>query len=248
VREISKHVHWIGFLLAVIGLAAHSAVIQPWTLDDAFISFRYADHFAQGMGLVYNEGGRVEGYTTFLWVLLLGVGRLLGLEIVALSKVLGTLFALGSLLLLAHAHRFLPGANRTVSAVAVTMAGASGIFTSWVMSGMEVAMAAFWVLLALLIHVRSRVVPGGALAASGGICCALATMTRPEFAILFVVLFVDRLATSIRNRDRAFLRFGLAFTLLYAPYFAWRWWYYGWLFPNTFYAKVGSSAEQIHRG
>jgi hypothetical protein len=41
--------------------------------DDAFISLRYAKHFAEGHGLVYNPGERVEGYTNFLWTVWLSV-------------------------------------------------------------------------------------------------------------------------------------------------------------------------------
>ena len=36
--------------------------------DDAYTSFRYAKNFAEGNGLVYNIGERVEGYTSFLFV------------------------------------------------------------------------------------------------------------------------------------------------------------------------------------
>jgi len=34
--------------LALLIFAAHNAYTQPWTLDDAFITFRYAEHFAAG--------------------------------------------------------------------------------------------------------------------------------------------------------------------------------------------------------
>ncbi|MEI7425254.1 MAG: hypothetical protein WCK10_04010, partial [Candidatus Staskawiczbacteria bacterium] len=92
------------FILAV--LFYHNYSIRPWMLDDAFISFRYAENFAAGHGLVFNPGERVEGYTTFLWVLILGVGKALGLKVIPLSQNLGALFALGTILLLMFAHRF----------------------------------------------------------------------------------------------------------------------------------------------
>ena len=46
--------------------------------DDAFISFRYAENFARGAGLVWNAGERVEGYTNFLWTMLMGVVIIVG--------------------------------------------------------------------------------------------------------------------------------------------------------------------------
>ena len=44
---------------------------QPIVQDDAYISFRYADNYLAGHGLVYNTGERVEGYTNFFWIITL---------------------------------------------------------------------------------------------------------------------------------------------------------------------------------
>lgn len=48
--------------------------------DDAFISFRYARNLARGAGLIFNPGADppVEGYSEFLWVVLLAIPELLG--------------------------------------------------------------------------------------------------------------------------------------------------------------------------
>ncbi len=48
--------------------------------DDPYITFRYAENFAAGKGLVYNEGQRVLGTTTPLFALILGCVELLGLH------------------------------------------------------------------------------------------------------------------------------------------------------------------------
>src|SRR5262245_65923196 len=53
---------------------------QPVTVDDAFISYRYADMLVRGEGLVYNAGERVEGYSNFLWVLIAALAISLGLD------------------------------------------------------------------------------------------------------------------------------------------------------------------------
>lgn len=39
--------------------------------DDTFISLRYVKNFINGNGLVFNPNERVEGYTNFLWVVIL---------------------------------------------------------------------------------------------------------------------------------------------------------------------------------
>ena len=73
--------------------------------DDAFISFRYAKNLVEGHGLVYNIGERVEGYTNFLWTLLLSAFMGLGLDVVVVSQVLGILFSLFTVLLLLYFNR-----------------------------------------------------------------------------------------------------------------------------------------------
>ena len=66
---------------------------QAWELrfvqDDAYISWRYADNLARGLGLVWNEGERVEGYTNFLWTVILAIPHRLGLDVEMFAIALG---------------------------------------------------------------------------------------------------------------------------------------------------------------
>ena len=50
------------------------------TVDDAFISYRYARNLVEGHGLVWNVGQRVEGYTDFLWVVLISGALAVGID------------------------------------------------------------------------------------------------------------------------------------------------------------------------
>ncbi|HEC35405.1 MAG TPA: hypothetical protein ENI39_02600, partial [Anaerolineae bacterium] len=61
------------FLLLVLVLLALAArlVPGPRTVDDAYITFRYARNLVEGRGFVYNLGERVLGTTTPLYTLLL---------------------------------------------------------------------------------------------------------------------------------------------------------------------------------
>ena len=52
-------------MLLVAYLIWNSLYYYPYTVDDAFISLRYAENLATGEGLVYNPGQRVEGYSNF---------------------------------------------------------------------------------------------------------------------------------------------------------------------------------------
>jgi hypothetical protein len=91
---------WVGerwlrltLVLALIGLGLGRAFQSASCFDDAYISLRYVDNFLAGKGLVFNEGEYVEGYTNFLWVMLLSVvGWLLPVEL-PLIAVLGSMLA-----------------------------------------------------------------------------------------------------------------------------------------------------------
>src|SRR5262245_7083765 len=50
-------------LLALAAAALLYGVVRTWprTVDDAFITFRYAENLAEGAGPVFNPGERVEG-------------------------------------------------------------------------------------------------------------------------------------------------------------------------------------------
>lgn len=66
--------------LAVLAIAAR-ILPSPRTIDDAFITFRYARNLGDGLGFVYNIGERVLGTTTPLYTLLLaGFSAVLGMD------------------------------------------------------------------------------------------------------------------------------------------------------------------------
>ncbi len=227
----------VAVVLGWVLLSVNTAVLQPWTLDDAYISMRYAEHLAEGLGPVYNPGERVEGYTCFLWVALLAMGPMLGMVTEVWAKALGFVLTAGCVLGAGLLGRQLLGAR---GAWAATLTGGSTILTVWAMSGMEVPLVSLCVLATaaatLSEHPRALVV--------AGLTGALACMSRPDAAVAVGVLLLAPLA---RRAPGAPL--GPAVALgVYGPYFAWRWAWYGWFLPNTFYAKVGATRAQVDRG
>jgi arabinofuranosyltransferase len=71
--------------------------------DDTYITLRYARNVMKGMGFVYNAGERVEGYTNFLWLLILTVKGQIGFPLVFSARALSLVFSLGTLALLPYA-------------------------------------------------------------------------------------------------------------------------------------------------
>src|SRR5690606_9328035 len=98
---------WVPFasLVIICGIGVWYAWSLRWIGDDAFISFRYARNLAEGEGLVFNQGARVEGYTNFLWTVLLAGFIALGLDPAQVSIVLRIGSLAGSCLLAARLVR-----------------------------------------------------------------------------------------------------------------------------------------------
>ena len=232
-------------------LLASSQVLGSWVLDDAFISFRYSRNLLEGYGLTFNPGGEiVEGYTNFLWTMQMAWMLALGYEPLVAAHWWTLAFALATVLLV---YRFaatqwerwwalLPPLLLTINPhfVLYTARG-SGMETAQVTL---LSLAALW----LLWRIRDQ-----RTAFSAGLLCAVVAMARPDGALVPLAggtLLVLRLL--IQPQKRALLaQIGAlcaGFALLYGPYFIWRYSYYGYLLPNTFYAKTGFTAAQAVRG
>ena len=216
-------------------------------VDDAFISFRYAQNLADGHGVVFNPGERVEGYTNFLWVVLLSAGLELGLSPETLSRLLGLASAVGIIAVVARAASKLKLSPATIW-IAPAMLAVSPQLAVWATGGLETTFYAF--LLTLGVCRLAEELEIGTPTIATALIFALAALTRPEGALVAGVMsavLLVQLAPTAAGR-RAWVRWTGAFLVVFLSYFFWRWQYYGFLLPNTFYAKVDTGGSQIVRG
>ncbi len=208
--------------------------------DDAFISFRYADHLARGLGLVWNPGERVEGYSNFLWVLLLSAGMRLGVAPQVTSTVLNTVSGVallaGIFLLSARFH----GRWSPLAWLPVLVLVTSASFTAWCSGGLATMFFAALVFFAYMAFLREREQRSARLYPST-LLFAVATLTRPEGALHFAIagLFFLFDLSRRKRRPAAALVWGLPWALVVGAHLLWRHSYYGFWLPNTYYAKVG---------
>ncbi|HZL85438.1 MAG TPA: hypothetical protein VFD07_08690 [Candidatus Krumholzibacteria bacterium] len=224
-------------LVAVLPVAAGlvETLRRAWVCDDAFISFRYVDHLLRGHGLVFNPGERVEGYTHFLWVILLAACNRLGFDLVELGRYLPILFFVATLFVLAQrAWRLRAGAwmGLPIAAWCLALHHDAQLFAS---SGLETA--PFGLLLVLGLLAATATTPRVGLA---GALYALATLMRPEGA-----LYTATAGAFLLWRARAvrpIAAFSATWMALVAPCLVFRWIYYGDLLPNSFYAKSGADS------
>ena len=208
--------------------------------DDAFISFRYADHLARGEGLVWNPGERVEGYSNFLWVVLLSAGMRLGVAPQVTSTVLNTVSGIALLVgLFLLSDRFY-GRRNPLTWLPVLVLVSSPSFTAWSSGGLATMFFAALVFFAYMAFLREREQEPARLYPSA-LLFAVASLTRPEGALHFGVAGLFFLADIWRRKRpwTAALVWGLPFVLVVGGHLLWRYSYYGFWLPNTYYAKVG---------
>ncbi|WP_394360352.1 hypothetical protein [Amycolatopsis sp. SB7-3] len=223
-----------GALMLILGFSLVHQLVFSTIAEDAYITFRYAQNIADGNGPVFNTGERIEGYTNFLWMIVIALPKAaFGADIETSAVVLGILATLGAVLL-AYVT-----VNRVVAraageprpaygvAAAVLVAGAGGL-AAYGGSGTETPLFVLLVFGVFAALAARRPVVAGVLV-------AFAMMTRPAGILLAVLVGCWLVVAALRGRYTwwspvGWLLGGLVFA---APWTAWRVTYYDHVLPTS---------------
>lgn len=229
-------------LICILGLI--HIVWLSFLCDDAFISFRYAKNLIEGHGLVFNAGERVEGYTNFLWVMIVAMILDAGGRPEVWPVWIGTVCGVGTL---AAVMGYLRRKERDFLFAGLLLA-ANGGFAAWATGGLETSLFTLLVtlgLLSLLWMFETKDDQADVLTAPHPVWLSagfllLAALTRPEGVLITGLCGLCLLFQVARRRfdARMFLLWAAVWLVPYGAYFLWRYEYYGHLFPNTFYVKA----------
>jgi arabinofuranosyltransferase len=220
------------FLLAgaVLLFFAGTQIYWFYTVEDAFISFRYCDHMLQGRGLVYNPGDQVEGYTNFLWILLIALPRLC-LEFPLAAKIPGLVLGLLLLFLLSRMSINRYG-DRISGALAALMVSICPGIQMWAVAGLETLLFTFCIVCGLFFHEKNS--------RTGRFVCGvffgLSTLTRPE-GFLFFGLFGITVFPGYASKPKIWLEYLAGYFMIVLPHLLFRYLYYHAWIPNTFWVK-----------
>jgi arabinofuranosyltransferase len=234
IQFLSRHPHLV---LPLVIYCIHALYYSGWTLDDPYISYRYAENLAEGRGLVFNPGERVEGYSNFLFVLLLAGAHLGRFDIVDASRVAG--FA-SAILLISVFYVFLrkraEEPRSILSYLALYLLALNGSFAMWSVSGLETTFFALWGVLGWIFLCEAT--KRGYLLSS--FFLLLAALSRPDGLLFFggCLLFVIYKIVKGEENPLNVLLWLMMFLVPYALYSVWRLEYYGSLLSNTFLAKA----------
>ena len=229
--------HHTLLILALYG--ALFAILSPWYVEDAAISFSYAHQAALGEGFVAYPGGeRVEGFSNPSWTLLLTLLDALGVSPWVAAKLLGVILGAGTLLLTAQLTRRFSSQETPLwilSAAPLSLA-LGPQFLIWNASGLENSLLGFLMVWSLRVALTSR--PRWEALGLG-----LLAITRPEaplYALLIGLLGGQRILreSGVPQSIRWLISRGCVAII---PLLAWELWsysYFGWWLPNTYYAKL----------
>jgi arabinofuranosyltransferase len=217
--------------------------------DDAYIAFRYVSNSVAGHGYLWNPPPfkPVDGYTSWLWVVLLDfVWRTTGAEPPVAANWISLLLSGLSLVLVALMVQKLrwPDALRPWRHVFVFLVllgvVSNRTFLAWTSSGLETAL--FNLSLLWWVYVGAwgdRERKGWPLLFAAA--ALLMTLTRPDglpfAAATAVILLADWLGSKKRRRTGSLSALGLLCAALLA-FFLWKLMRYGSWLPNTYHAKV----------
>lgn len=214
-------------------------------VDDAYITCRYAENLAAGKGIEFNPGERIEGCTTFGMMVTLAAAGKLGIpNLVRVAQVLGILaWALTITMAFGLIRQ-----NRTTPLTipeAIGTAFLIGGFVPlvWAYSGMETPIVAALWLGAVVSHLNEEKTQK--LPILSALLTVIAGLMRPDGILIAVPVALSMLMPPDGKRFFRTVIFSTIVLGLFGGYWLWRWHYFGYMLPNTFYAKVGQGSFKL---
>ena len=215
--------------------------------DDSYITLRYSQRLADGKGLTWNDGERVEGFTSFLWLIQNALLKYIGIDLVSGSRYLGLAYYLAILAVLILSE---------VPSLWLIPLMTLPSLNMYAMSGMETVSFCFWILAGTILLTKeierkkdtiqandpANISTNGKIFAISGILFAAGGLTRPEGVLAgILVLMYLFLAKMIPGA----IRFAIGFVPPVLGYQLFRMLYFHDILPNTYYAKSAHVSKMI---
>jgi hypothetical protein len=230
---------------------------MPFLSDDALISLRYLKRFLHGEGLTWTTGRPVEGYSNLLWILLLAIPGLFGVDLIAAARILGIAC---SILVVISLLSWSPRSRASKQAVWIALV--SGLLfyclaaptAVWAIGGLEQPLYAC--LIGATISLGFSILESGELEwkkiFAVSLALGLLCLTRPDGAIFTVAVLLALVfgwgISESRRRLRALLVLVSLPLLCYGGQTAFRLFYYGALVANTALVKIAPSRYHLSEG
>jgi arabinofuranosyltransferase len=210
-----------------------------WVSDDAFITFRTADNLVSGLGPVWNAGERVQAYTNPLWMLIFAFFHFFTREAYYTSLAISVFI---DILLVICIFKFIKDKYTAVLIFIALMI--SRAFIDYSTSGLENPLTNLILAIGLIPVIEDKNGPKlsffAVLSAVFLNRMDIILMVLP-LAIYFIYIFF------YKEKKNRFKKAGIIFLML-LPAVLWAVFsviYYGFPFPNTFYAKQANDVSRF---
>lgn len=222
------------FLLFAFGIVL---IRTAWVGDDSYITMRTVDNVINGYGPTWNVGERVQTFTHPLWMFLLtivyGISRDAYLSLIGLSLFI-TIFTI--LIFLVY------GSGNDYSVfIGWAILVLSNAFIDYSTSGLENPASHMLVLLFTLGYLKWRDELSQKRVLILALLACLLTLNRMDLFLLCLPALLEIALTTEPVRRLRLLVAG------FTPFILWELFsiiYYGFPFPNTYYAKLNTGISQ----
>jgi arabinofuranosyltransferase len=208
---------------------------NSWYGDDAFITFRVIDNFANGLGLVWNTGERVQAFTHPLWLLLMTPVYTM------LKDPYQTIYWVSYLVSLVTIYFFLSAFTKNYQATLIggLFIAASMAFIDYCSSGLENPLTHLLLIIMLILVLKQPATLKTFFLT--GLVASLAAVNRLDTILFYIPVLGYQLYETRASWQKALALGAISFT----PLIAWEVFaliYYGFPFPNTYYTKIASAS------
>lgn len=227
--------------IIIISLTIIARVVPgPRTVDDAYITFRYAQNIIDGSGMVYNPGERVLGTTTPIYTFTMAIlGSVLGgidAPYPWIALLVNTIADVLTAILLIRLGQSL-GHRRAGYATAFIWAIAP-MSVTFAIGGMETSVFVCLMIATFYFYSKGSLV-------SASLMASLSLLTRPDALLFILPLGLDRLRRAIfvrpsSLRERISFNEIAVFALPTLLWVAFAFLYYGNPLPNSIAAKTAA--------
>jgi hypothetical protein len=227
---------WVGAVVLFVS----QFLFLDFRVDDAYITFSFSKNVAMGNGPVFAHGIRVEGYSNFLWMILLAppLALIRSASPLVIARVMCVPFLIG----LGWAQYTLTriwSRSRWAATLSVYLLATSSDLALALLSGLESLAYASLVTIGFAFYAlsendkryRSATIP----------VFVAAALTRIDGFIPLGFILAWELGRSLvggTRRIHEVAKWASPGLILYVVWFVWRWSYYGMLLPSTYYAKA----------
>ena len=184
---------WAEFLIPALALGVR-LIPSPRTIDDAYITFRYARNLLDGHGLVYNHGEAVLGTTTPLFAILMAaLGLPLGGSEAPFPEIAMVLNAVADAITAFILVRIGSQLGSSAAGVATALIWAVHPWSvTFAIGGMETSLVVALISATFYLHLTGQPIKAAATA-------GFALITRPDALIFLAPIVADRLLITLKK-------------------------------------------------